>query len=303
MLKPAVSPLVSVVIPVYRDWNQLEFCLAALQVQSLPAARIQIIVVNNDAAPLPNLECLQGVECVSAPEGYSYAARNAGWPRAKAPIVAFTDADCSPSPQWLQEGLEELERTASDLLGAQVQIFSPTDSLAAFYDTAFGLCQRYYFERWGGLATANLFVRRAALEQLQGFDARLQSGGDFEFCQRAARNGLAVTVTDRATVAHPARTSWRDIFRQNRRHTAGMMDKAWHHKPAHSRRLLVLCFHLFRPALGEWWDILRGSDLRVGTRALHQRCVLMFLRVIIYYHRAGVALAMVRRPKHGKADH
>ena len=31
--------------------------------------------------------------------------RNAGWREARAPIVAFTDDDCEPTPQWLARTL------------------------------------------------------------------------------------------------------------------------------------------------------------------------------------------------------
>src|SRR5204863_1447520 len=41
------------------------------------------------------------------------AARNAGWRTARAPLVAFTDDDCRPSPGWLEAGLRALAATAN----------------------------------------------------------------------------------------------------------------------------------------------------------------------------------------------
>ncbi|MEP0925114.1 glycosyltransferase [Leptolyngbya sp. ST-U4] len=41
------APLVSVIIPVFNDGEQLKLCLAALAQQSYPRSQIEIIVVDN----------------------------------------------------------------------------------------------------------------------------------------------------------------------------------------------------------------------------------------------------------------
>jgi cellulose synthase/poly-beta-1,6-N-acetylglucosamine synthase-like glycosyltransferase len=47
------APRLSVIIPVYRDWDDLRRCLAALAQQTWPAGDFEILVVNNDTQPAP----------------------------------------------------------------------------------------------------------------------------------------------------------------------------------------------------------------------------------------------------------
>ncbi len=40
----------------------------------------------------------------------SYAARNQGLSQARGNIVAFTDADCIPNPDWIEKGVRTLQK-------------------------------------------------------------------------------------------------------------------------------------------------------------------------------------------------
>jgi GT2 family glycosyltransferase len=60
-----VTPHVSVVIPVYRDWRRLGACLAALEAQTIPRECFEILVVDNDEAPLPVAERPAGARYVA----------------------------------------------------------------------------------------------------------------------------------------------------------------------------------------------------------------------------------------------
>ncbi|MDZ7736204.1 MAG: glycosyltransferase [Gammaproteobacteria bacterium] len=47
---PRDTPYVSVIVPVYHDWDRLRDCLHALSQQHYPPESLEIIVVNNDPA-------------------------------------------------------------------------------------------------------------------------------------------------------------------------------------------------------------------------------------------------------------
>src|SRR5690349_1100437 len=74
-----MSAAVSVVVPTCGRPDLLRRCIAALEAQTLPPARYEIIVVDDTAS-----------------RRGPAAARNIGWRRASAPIVAFTDDDTTP---------------------------------------------------------------------------------------------------------------------------------------------------------------------------------------------------------------
>src|SRR5262245_5241730 len=105
---------VSVIIPVYNDIARLAVCLDALAQQSYPADRLEIIVVDNGSTP-PVAQALAQqyprVTFAHEPTPGSYAARNRGIQLATGTVIAFTDSDCIPSPDWIESGAAALSGT------------------------------------------------------------------------------------------------------------------------------------------------------------------------------------------------
>ena len=99
---------VAVVIPVWNGRTILGRCLDALERQTLPRERFDIIVVDNGSTD-GTADIARGyanVTVLEEPTPGSYAARNTALADVRAPITAFTDADCIPDPDWLVRVLE-----------------------------------------------------------------------------------------------------------------------------------------------------------------------------------------------------
>jgi glycosyltransferase involved in cell wall biosynthesis len=218
------DPDVSVVVPVRNGATSIGRLLDALAQQE--PVRFEVIVVDNgstdgtgDVARRHPLE----VRVVEESRPGSYAARNAGLAVARAPVLAFTDADCTPEPSWLRAGLAVLDEGGADLAGGAVQAVPSTNATVwERYDRAVYLRQRDLVEHHEWAVTANLFVRRAVTDVIGGFDASLPSSGDREFCLRAGRAGFRIVYAPDAVVGHQPRTSMRETWTLNRRVGAGM---------------------------------------------------------------------------------
>src|SRR2546423_11745318 len=102
------TPVVSVVIPTRGRAERLAGVVAALE-QQRDVNAFEVIFVD-DASPdgtrdeLERLRSASGipivVQTLDRQRGPA-AARNVGWRTARAPVVAFTDDDCRPAPDWL----------------------------------------------------------------------------------------------------------------------------------------------------------------------------------------------------------
>ena len=104
------KPFISVIVPTYHDWERLQLCLNALEQQTYPKDRFEIIVVNNDLDNQPPEDFIVPDICVLTEEEKpgSYAARNKGISLAKGEVFAFTDSDCQPQRDWVEKSVDLL---------------------------------------------------------------------------------------------------------------------------------------------------------------------------------------------------
>lgn len=224
-------PRVSVVVPVRDGGADLQRCVAALLGQDYPADRLQVVVADNGSAepPGPLLPDDPRLVLVSEPEPGSYRARNAALAVATGEVLAFTDADCRPRPDWLSAAVAALQRDpAADLVGGAVQLVFEQGrpvSGAEWYEHLHGFPQQEYLAR-GFSVTANLVTRRDVLDRVGPFDPTLASGGDAEWCRRVRDSGGLLRYAPDAVVLHPARATRAELLTKARRTTTGVATKA-----------------------------------------------------------------------------
>jgi cellulose synthase/poly-beta-1,6-N-acetylglucosamine synthase-like glycosyltransferase len=95
---------IAVIVPTYRRPRDLARCLVALAAQERQAAQVVVVARDDDAdthAALRESPALP-LRIATVVEPGQVAALNAGLAAADADIVAFTDDDAAPRPDWLQ---------------------------------------------------------------------------------------------------------------------------------------------------------------------------------------------------------
>lgn len=204
-------PEVSVVIPTCGRLALLERCLDALCRQSCPPHAFEVIVV--DDRPGSETQALvarhaarasaRGLKLVYLPNHGTRgpaAARNLGWRRAHAPLVAFTDDDTVPHADWLREGCAAFAATPL-LDAAWGRIVMPLAAQPTDYERDAKRLET------AGFVTANCFCRRALLAQVGGFDERFRLAWreDTDLYFSLAEVGAQVRYLPLAVVEHPVR--------------------------------------------------------------------------------------------------
>lgn len=225
-------PFVTVIIPVFNDAKRLKLCLKALEKQTYQKDFYEIIVIDNGSDPSEGIENVtdQFENAIATAElaPGAYAARNTGISLAKGDIIAFTDADCIPAPDWIEKGVEHLLKTPNCglVVGKVETFFKDPNQLTTveLYASIMDLPQKEFLEKHQYGATANVFTLRNVIETVGVFDGTLKSSGDVEWGQRIFAHGYKQIYADDAFVHHPARRSLKQLYKRTVRDAGGYYD-------------------------------------------------------------------------------
>lgn len=274
-------PAVSVIIPARGPAKGLEACLAALDHQILPPHEVVVVDNGMDGGPERVRRVMPRCLIVVEKEPGSYAARNAGVRASSGSVLAFTDADCLPDPDWLAQAAGALgRREEASILAGSVEVTAPPPDQrtpAQVLDLKFGFPQETYVRKQGFGVTANLVVPRTIMNTVGPFREDLLSGGDFEWGRRAAAAGFTTSYEGRVRVRHPARKNRHEMEEKERRVTRGVCQLV-HAGTYGSGRLLRMALWTLSPPLASGLALLRDSGLGPPTLRLRALTLLVRLR-------------------------
>ncbi len=217
---------VSVIIPVYKDWERLSLCLHALADQSYAKDLYEVLVVNNDPAGMMPADFFapDNVRLLHERKLGSYAARNTAIKAAKGEIIGFTDSDCIPDQHWIRNAVDVFSNNnACTRIGGAINIFFQTDNptKAELYDKIYAFNQKSYVTNSGTCVTANSFTYKYVFEEVGLFNDQLLSGGDFTWGVVAYQKGFEIEYAENVIVNHPARLSLSELIKKEKRVATG----------------------------------------------------------------------------------
>lgn len=186
------KPLVSVVVPFYNSEQYIQACIESLLKQRGLDGEYEILFIDNGSSDGSAAIVARYPEIISLAESRpgAYAARNTGLRRARAPVIAFTDADCAVDPDWLRSILEGMR---DESVGAMVGYFRYPDEaswrlkLLGAYENAKA---EYVVNRCvpkHHYAYANNMAVRASVFTELGLFQEWKRAGDSELIHRMAR--------------------------------------------------------------------------------------------------------------------
>ena len=194
---------VSVVIPTYKRTELLRKCLECLKKQDLPAQDFEVLVVSDGPDSITeklvnemdgNIHFIQ----LHKKQGPA-AARNLGWKNAHGHLIAFTDDDCLPQPDWLSSYCKEYK--GEEVLVMTGRVIVPIEPPVTDYKKNISGLEAADF------ITANCCCTKAALQKVGGFDERFsmawREDSDLEF--KFIKEEINIRYKTPATVIHPVR--------------------------------------------------------------------------------------------------
>lgn len=195
------APEISVVIPTLNRETRVAFALEALAAQTLDRDRFEVIVVRAPDGPAGHLTQAPpdlDVQFLRSEITGPAAQRNVGWRAATGRLIAFTDDDCRPEPDWLEQLLAAEAGDQTILQGMTLVDPEERHLLHGFARSM----EVYEPDRWA--PTCNIAYPRALLERVGGFDESFTDawGEDTDLALRSIESGANQVWVHEALVHH-----------------------------------------------------------------------------------------------------
>ncbi len=200
--RAAVSPRVSVVVPLYRSQETLESCLAGLLAQDYPDFEVIAVDSSPDEACAAVLARHPEVRSIRSRERLlPHAARNLGVERSTGELLLFTDPDIYAPPDWLRRLVAALG-SGSGAVASSLACHGGSWLDRGIHWTKFSKWAPGGAPRPVDVApTAGLLCRRSTFEAVGGLPAGHMLG-DALFSWRLRERGATVVLVPEATAEH-----------------------------------------------------------------------------------------------------
>lgn len=227
-------PRISVVVCTYNGAATLADCLDGLEKVDYPDYEV-IVVSDGSTDTVPHIAAEYDVRLLETENRGLASARNTGFRAATGEIVAYTDDDARPDPDWLKYLAHTLITTDYAAVGGPNLLPPHAGGVEQCVANAPGgpthvLLTDRDAEHIPG---CNMAFRRSALEAVAGFDPQYRvAGDDVDICWRLLDRGMKLGFNPGAVVWHRRRRTVGAYFRQQRGYgrAEAMLERKWPEK-------------------------------------------------------------------------
>ena len=209
---------VTVLIPVLNGAATVGDMLRALLAQAEALPGMEVLVVDNGSTDGTQAIVQQfPVTLLHEPRRGISAARNCGLRAARGALIVCLDADTLPTRRWLREIVRPFEDPAVVLAAGAIQTFQPETAAERYCDASgiFHPCHHAQAKVLPFAVGMNMAVRRAAAQEVGGWDEAFRWGEDVDFSRRLLKaHPGALVYCARALVFHRNRTTTAALARQ-----------------------------------------------------------------------------------------
>ncbi len=195
---------ISVVVPVYNGEKTIKKTIEALLSQKTEKKYEIIIVDDGSTDNTPNIIKKYPIKTITQKNAGPAAARNIGWKASSGKIVAFTDSDCVPIPDWIEAISKHFNDPAIGGVGGTYKMENIGNILATYI----GEDIKFRHDRLGkeieAVGTFSVAFRKNLLERVGGFDETYKkaTAEDFDLCFAIRKTGHKIIYEPNAIVGH-----------------------------------------------------------------------------------------------------
>jgi len=165
---------VSIVVPFHNEEKHIEECIQTLLRLDYDRDRYEILMINNNSTDrsVEIVSAYPDVRLLDEKKPGDFAARNLGIAASRGRIIAFTDSDTAPDPDWLNQIVRVMDDLETALVVGSLRFSSDTVGMSLLCDYE-AEKNRFIFSSddphiYYGY-TCNMAVRRSVIDKLGPF--------------------------------------------------------------------------------------------------------------------------------------
>jgi len=213
-------PEVTVAVCVLNGEQTIRACLDSLMKLDYPREKLSILIVDNGSADKTReIVAEYAVELIFEETKGRGFARNRAWKFCKTPFIAFTDADCTVSEDWLKTVMPAFDEQGCAIAGSDI-VTPGEEPLARFFELRQIVSNKEFSGNYkfspAFLATANAVFLIDAIKAVDGFRTTYVVAEDADICWRIVKKGYRLIYIEGGIVYHNHRMTKTAMFRQSR---------------------------------------------------------------------------------------
>ena len=207
-------PKVTIIVASHNNQDTIAECLKSILALDYPEGYVEVIVMDgvskDSTVKIAQQFPIKVISIgLNAPAAYNYAMKIAAHP-----ILGFVDSDAKVERDWLTKVVPHLSNPQVAGVSGSIETWNNNNPWAR--SIGYELKNRYsrIGKYTGRIATMNLLLKKAVIEEAGGWDEKLPSQYDTDFGFRISAKGYKIAYEPRAVCYHFNRPTLKAFYRQ-----------------------------------------------------------------------------------------
>lgn len=197
--------LITVVIPAFNAQSSIINTVRAALNQTYP--HVEVIVVNDGSTDQTQsvLESINGISLINQTNKGPAVARNAGARAANGDIICFTDSDCTPEPDWIEQLIKDFNKDEIGAVAGSYGLMNRNSRLARCIQSEILYRHHYLMPEFPkSFGSYNVAIRKEVFNLVGGFNGTYPqaSGEDNDLAYKILNKGYRIYFNRNAIVNH-----------------------------------------------------------------------------------------------------
>jgi cellulose synthase/poly-beta-1,6-N-acetylglucosamine synthase-like glycosyltransferase len=207
-------PKVSIIVASYNNQDTIKECLESVLAQNYPADCFEVIVMDgkskDDTVKIAQQFPIKVVSIrLNCPAAYNYVMKIAAFP-----ILGYVDSDAKVEADWLKKLVPHLSEPEVAGVSGSIETWNLDNPWARSIGYDLKARYRRIGKYTGRIATMNLLLKRAVIEEAGGWNENLPSQYDTDLGYRISALGYKIAYEPSAVCYHYNRPTLGAYYRQ-----------------------------------------------------------------------------------------